>query len=269
MADGDAYMTVAVWQGNIKRGKISQKLEQVATIAGRAATYQADVLIFPEAFLTEGQGRAGIRAAARALDEDVDAELARIARSNGVALLIGAHEEAAESIYNTANFYCPHWGRIGSYRKRALSENWEKANLARGQQPLALDYRGWKLGVLIGSDVAFPELVREVAHEGIDAVLITASGEVDQRKMTDLLLPVRAMENQIFLAYANRTGPQSGKQYAGASRIIAPDGKMLAQSPDEGPDMLVATLAKSEIAGARAEFCYLDEAQRMQAQPEN
>jgi len=265
MRDGADHIKVAIWQGSPKRGNVMQNLERLAAIAAEAAERDADVLIFPEGYLTASQGMPNARAIARSINDDMDAELARIARSNGVALMVGAHEEEAGSLYSTAFFYCPHWGCIGTYRKRTLMEEWEKAILTRGQQSLALDYRGWKFGMLIGSDMDFPELVREVAHEGIDALLIAASRSDEQQGVTDMMLPVRAVENQIYLLYANRAGQQSGTTFSGASRIVGPDGKLLGQLPDEATDMLITTLSKSEIGRSRAEFCYLEEARALRA----
>ena len=44
------------------------------------------------------------------------------------------------------------------------------------------------------------------------------------------LVPARAYENQVFLAYANRSGSERELDYLGQSCIIAPDGGELARA---------------------------------------
>jgi predicted amidohydrolase len=101
-----------------------------------------------------------------------------------------------------------------------------------------------KLGLLICYDVEFPEYVRRLAIAGAQAVLaptaLPASDHVEviARKM----IPVRAFENQVFVAYVNHCGADPKGSYAGLSGIAAPDGTMLAAAEASGEALLVADL---------------------------
>jgi predicted amidohydrolase len=52
----------------------------------------------------------------------------------------------------------------------------------------------------------------------------------EARLIARQMIPVRAFENQIFIAYANHTGRDSRFSYAGLSHIAAPDGRTLAKA---------------------------------------
>ena len=55
------------------------------------------------------------------------------------------------------------------------------------------------------------------------------------------LVPVRAYENHLFLAYANRCGREGGLDYLGLSCIVGPDGQDLARAGD-GEELIAAEL---------------------------
>ena len=56
------------------------------------------------------------------------------------------------------------------------------------------------------------------------------------------MIPVRAFENQVFVAYVDHCGGDGRFAYAGLSGIAAPDGAMIAAAGAEGDTLLVADL---------------------------
>ncbi len=52
-----------------------------------------------------------------------------------------------------------------------------------------------------------------------------ASGRIAQH-----VVPTRAFENQVFVAYVNRCGHEAGLNYCGLSYIVSPDGKDLVRA---------------------------------------
>ena len=77
------------------------------------------------------------------------------------------------------------------------------------------------------------------------------------------IVPARAIENQVHVAYANRIGREHGLRYVGRSSIHDPGGNLLAAGADERPELLVATVARSSVAAARSEYSYLDEVAKL------
>ena len=50
--------------------------------------------------------------------------------------------------------------------------------------------------------------------------------------VAEKLVPTRAFENGVFVAYADRCGGERGRRYAGLSCVVAPDGADLARAGD-------------------------------------
>lgn len=70
------------------------------------------------------------------------------------------------------------------------------------------------------------------------------------------LVPARACENQIFVAYANRCGREGDLSYVGQSCVVGPDGRDLARAGD-GEELLVADIDVAAIKASRRSFDYL------------
>ena len=124
---------------------------------------------------------------------------------------------------------------------------------------MLLEYRGIKLSVLICFDIEFPELARECAGNGADLIVVPTSLMEPYGRIARRVIPARAIENQLYIAYANRIGVEHELQYVGRSAIYDPEGNRLAEGTENRRELLVATIDKSTIDSARAEFCYVDE----------
>lgn len=70
------------------------------------------------------------------------------------------------------------------------------------------------------------------------------------------LVPARAFENQVFVAYAGMCGSEAGLGYCGLSCIVGPDGQDLARART-GPALLFADIDRSAISRSRKENPYL------------
>ena len=71
------------------------------------------------------------------------------------------------------------------------------------------------------------------------------------------IIPVRAFENQVFVAYANHAGRDGAFAYAGLSGIAAPDGSYLAHASESGGGVLIAEIDPAAFDAARAANPYL------------
>ena len=60
----------------------------------------------------------------------------------------------------------------------------------------------------------------------------------------------------MFLAYVNRIGTENGMRFVGGSRILAPDGGVLAQADESGETLLRAILKAGDLRRARAFFIF-------------
>ncbi len=256
---------LALWQGAGVAGDLAATLAEAARVAEEAGRAGADLLVFPEGFLT-GYHLPGLAPEALRGVEGALAELRGVAKTAGVDVVMGTHLATPEGLANAAVVVDRAGVERGRYVKRAMFGAWERATFVPGRSGLVVELGGLRVGVAICYDVEFPELIRADARAGADLVVVPTALMEPHGAVARLIPPARALENQIFVAYANRVGAEAGLTYTGLSCICGPGGEMLAQAGVE-PALLIAELDRARIAAARAEACYLDDLARLEAGP--
>jgi len=252
-------MKLAVFQGDAVGGGVSEQLDHLADIAKRAADAGARLLVLPEMYLTGYH--IGPEAVAR-LAEPVAGPSAKkaadIAQSTGIALLYGYPERGEDGrIYNAALLIDREGRTLANHRKTHLFGEIDKSAFSPGEGSSTIaELDGMKLGILICYDVEFPEPVRLLALEGVDLVLVPTALMAPYDFIAQRLVPARAYENQLFLAYANRSGKERELTYLGQSCIIAPGGGELARA-GEGEALIMADLDIERLKDSRAINTYL------------
>jgi len=254
-------LRLALWQGAGVPGDIRATLDETERLVAEARAGGAGLVVFPEGFLT-GYHVPGLTAEDLAPVEAALASLGRIAAGQGIAVVMGTHLAAPEGLRNAAVAFSAEGRELGRYHKRALFGDWEKATFRPGEDTLRFDCGGLRVGVLICYDVEFPELVRAEARAGAGLVVVPTALMAPQDRIARQMVAVRAMENQLFLGYANRIGVEPGLSFVGLSSINGPDGETLARAEAE-PQMLFADIDPQAIARTRAESCYLDDVTRL------
>ena len=254
-------LTLALWQGARHADAGLDDLSDVAAIITEAVKTGADLLVFPEGYLT-GYYRPGLRAADLAgVDAALD-RLGRLVNDAGIMVVMGTHRVQERALVNAAIVFGARGRQIGAYHKRALFGAWERATFEPGTLPLRFDCGGFRVGLAICYDVEFPELIRAEAEARTDLVVTPTALMAPHGRIAQLLPAARALENQIFVAYANRTGREHELTFVGQSCICGPDGAMLAVAGD-APELLVAPLDRKAIKAAREEASYLEDLARL------
>jgi predicted amidohydrolase len=233
-------------------------LARIETAAHEAARAGATLLVTPELGITSYGGGEDILTLAEPADGAIVARLGDIARNTGVALVAGFAEKAGDAVYNSA-IYTDGSGKPSAYRKSHLYGDYERSLFTPEKPSTCLfEHCGMTLGMLICYDVEFPENVRRLAQAGAEMILVPtatpmgASGTFIAEKM----IPVRAFENQIFIAYVNNIGRDGDFDYAGRSVIAAPDGTALATA-GLSEQLLTVDIESELYARSRSENTYL------------
>ncbi|MDD4903396.1 MAG: acyltransferase [Candidatus Bipolaricaulis sp.] len=164
--------------------------------------------------------------------------------------VVGGIPELADGVvYNAAALVGPR-GYVATYRKIHLFGE-EKRWFAPGNLPFSVHNVGdARVGVMICFDHLFPESARTLALLGADLLAHPANlilPDLAQRTMA-----VRALENGVFAATANRVGEESRTaktlRYTGQSQIVDPDGATLVRL---SPDRVEAGVVEIDPAAAR------------------
>ena len=153
----------------------------------------------------------------------VHRRLSEIASEYAIALAYSLPEVTDSGWLITSTFVDHKGTELAHYQKVQLFGSEEQAVFVPGVNPPAsFEYKEMMLGMVICFDVEFPEIVREAARRSVELLLVpTAMGRGYERVCTHLV-PTRAMESQLFIAYSNHSGSQAGFELAGTSVIAGP-----------------------------------------------
>ena len=246
-------LSLALWQ-TPHLDTTAQSLARLDAVAAQASAQGADLLLCPEMGLT-GYAIGPDRVAA--LAEPADGPLAQavstIAQRHGIAIVYGYPERHPEGgqPFNAAQAIGPQGEPLGRYRKTHLYGALDHAQFSAGDAASRVFvWRGWRLGLLICYDVEFPEAVRSLALQGADAVLVPTANMVGFDEVSTLLVPARACENRLCLAYANACGAEGNTPYNGLSTVADARGAVLAQA-GRTEALLVAPLQRAALLTAR------------------
>lgn len=259
-----AQVPPVIDQGPAGAGAVEQALERSDRLAGQAAAVGADLLVLPEMHLSGyAIGRAAVEALAEVPGGPASTRIAEIARTHGIAICHGFPERDGENVYNSAAFIDEHGTELLRWRKLHLfgdvdAQQFDRADLGpTGSHSRHLaDWRGWGIGLAICYDVEFPETARRLALAGADLLVVPTANMVGFEAVSRLLVPARALENQLYVAYANYTGADVEFQYNGLSLIAGPDGAPVVAAGDQ-EELLVGRISASVLAQSRRRNPYL------------
>lgn len=243
-------MKIALYQGpgvvQDPNGALALMAEQTA----KAKAAGADLLLLPEMFLS-GYNIGPEAALAQAVTQAQLAPAQAIARAQGVALVFGYPERVGEAVANAAVLIDAQGQIRLNYRKTHLFGTLDRAMFGvRGEDFPVAELHGLRFGLLICYDIEFPEPARLLALAGADAILVPTAQMAPYTQVARHVIPARAYENQVYVAYANHSGRLDGLDYIGLSSICGPDGAVLAAAgPEEA--MLFATLDAGHQARVR------------------
>jgi len=104
-----------------------------------------------------------------------------------------------------------------------------------------------KIGLLICADARNPEVLSNLSRKGADLILdlanLTSSGkdaDLLSNQQVNFMLPVRAFENCVWIAMANKSGMENRSVvYCGKSGIYDPSGRSVAALGSKDPGVLV------------------------------
>lgn len=250
-------MRVALYQCPPLPLDVAGNLHRLQQLAQEAKG--ADLLVLPEMFLTGYNiGLDAVSVLAEVHNGESAQQVARIARSAGIAILYGYPERTEDGqIYNAVQLIDAQGERVCNYRKTHLFGDLDRSMFSPGTNEFpVVELNGWKLGFLICYDLEFPENARRLAIEGAELILVPTANMIPFDFIADVTVRSRAFENQCYVAYANYCGQEGDIQYCGQSSIAAPDGSRIAQAGlDEA--LIVGELDRQLMDKSRSANRYL------------
>lgn len=246
-------LTLALWQTPMA-ATTAEALQRLNEAAAQARAQGAHGLITPEMALTGyALGAERVAALAEAANGPLAQAVAAIAQRHGLLIVYGYPEHhPGGKPFNAAQAIAPDGARLMNYRKTHRYGELDRTQFSAGDTASQVfAWRGWHLGLLICYDVEFPETVRLLALQGADAVLVPTANMVPFDAVQRVLLPARALENRLCVAYANACGSEAAWQYNGLSTVIDAQGTPIAQT-GRHPALLMATLERTAATQQQA-----------------
>lgn len=156
-------------------------------------------------------------------------QIKQIVAHHGVSLVIGCAVPADPAPLNAALAFGANGQEIARYAKCHLFGGVDEARFARGDAlSKVFDLAGLRVALAICYDIEFPETARTLALRGAQLILVPTANMRPYESVSHRLIPARAEENGVFVAYANLCGEEGELSYCGLSCICAPGGETLA-----------------------------------------
>ncbi|MFE6765923.1 carbon-nitrogen hydrolase family protein [Streptomyces sp. NBC_01423] len=250
-------LRTALLQSSGRPGSVAGSVELLADAARRAAATGARLLVCPELYLTGYAIGDDVPRLAEAADGPAARAVAEIAVRHGIAVHYGYPEREGDTLYNSAQLIGPDGTTLANYRKTHLFGDFEQHWFTPGGQPVVqAELDGVRIGLLTCYDVEFPENVRAHALAGTDLLLVPTALMHPFSFVADSLVPVRAFESQLYIAYVNRTGPEGEFDFTGLSCLAGPDGTVRARA-GRGEELVTGDVDPALLAASRAANPYL------------
>ncbi|GGS97989.1 carbon-nitrogen hydrolase family protein [Streptomyces cinerochromogenes] len=250
-------MRTALLQSSGRPGSVAENLKVLDEAAGRAAAAGAGLLAAPEMFLTGYAIGDAIARLAEPADGDSADAVAEIATRHGLAVLYGYPERDGETVFNSAQLISADGTRLANYRKTHLFGCFERDHFTPGeQQVVQAELNGLTVGLLICYDVEFPENVRAHALAGTDLLVVPTAQMHPFQFVAESVIPVRAFESQMYVAYVNRVGQEGEFEFVGLSVLAGPDGVARTRA-GRAEQLVVADADPAFLAASRENNPYL------------
>ncbi|EIM86927.1 carbon-nitrogen hydrolase [Stereum hirsutum FP-91666 SS1] len=229
---------------------VSKNFARLKHFVSDAAKNSADLIVFPEYFLT------GIIADHLHLATDEGhwiEDLRALAKEFSIDIVAGTVVEKSsrnnEHLFNTARYIDKHGNVIGEYLKKNLWHPEKEYLRSSTEEHQVFQTDKFKAGLLICWDLAWPEAFRALLLQGVEVVIVPTCwvlddvGEIGLKhdpeglgeiSWLDSLVVNRAYENECCVVFVNCGGPRSSG-FLGRSSIALPFKGALTrmESPDE------------------------------------
>lgn len=211
-----------------------------------------ELIVFPELWTTPYCSRDRYQELAQTVPGSATEQMGEYARAQGASIVFGLAERDDKNgdLYNTAVWIDCNGELLAKYRKIHLATERERRYFVQGNQRVAVDIHGIRIGLLICYDLGyFPELSRAYALDGVK-VLVAPSAWGDsygedhssshrQRILASSMKRLqvgacgRAFENRVYIVTSNRVGVEFDEQkseyleFVGGSAVYDPKGELI------------------------------------------
>jgi len=229
---------------------VATNLGRILAVIATAAADGSQLLVMPECILSGYlyNSLEEVQSHAVALDGPELRAIAAACAEGGISVVLGLLESQEEGVvYNSAVMFDSSGEFVTCYRKVHLPFLGADRFVTPGTSPApVVDTPFGRVGIGICYDLRFPESARTMALSGADIIVHPSTMPHEARLLLEHFVPVRACENRVFFALANRGDTEAGVSFMGRSQIVSPTGRRLAEAQEEGETNLTVTISLRE-----------------------
>lgn len=161
--------------------------------------------------------------------------------------------ETSGKLFNRSFFVEPNGKETYSAKKHLFSPGGEDKLFVEGNKRLNVEFKGWKISMIVCYDLRFPVWCRNRKNE-YDLLIAIANWPVSRIDTWDTLLKARALENSAYVCGVNCRGLDNlGGEYNGSSHLFNYKGKDLALDVNND-GLLYAGLSLDRLLNFRDKF---------------
>lgn len=217
---------------------------------------KGNIVIFPELNLTGYMPRDDLFGQAETASSPMIKAIVRLAKDTKKDIVFGAPmkgERLSGIVYNSC-LLAAGTGKLFRYDKMYLPTFGpfeERVFFAEGKGVVVGDGRHARIGLMICYDMFFPELAKLETLLGAQILVNISAAPTTSRPFFRRVMPGRAVENAIFVAYSNMVGVHGSLVFGGGSVLYGPRGEEIVRAKDLEPDIVEAEIDLTDIDIAR------------------
>jgi len=248
---------IALAQLDSVLGDVDANVERARAVIAEATAAGADLVVFPELYLS-GYGLRGV-------EQETARAAADVAACIGGPALVGFHETDGESRHNSAAYVAA--GEVVHLHRKLYLVDYEPFGehelFAPGSELRAFDTPGGRVATVICNDAWQPFVPFIATQDGADVLFVpscssTAVSEAEAYWCE--LTRFHARMLQCFVVFVNRVGSEPGFTFWGGSHVAAPDGTTLVEAPRSEAAIIYADLDLEQVGDRRRRLTIVGDA---------
>ena len=236
--------------------QLHDKEANIRTMKKVVGSAKGEIVIFPELNVTGYLPRDDLFRLAEATDGPTAKSVVRLARETEKDIVFGLpvrDERMHGHLFNSC-LLATGDGRLFRYDKMYLPTFGpfeERLFFASGSSPLVAEGLHAKIGLMVCYDMFFPELAKLEALKGAQLLVNISAAPTTSWPSFEKVLPARAVENGVFVAYVNMVGVHGGLVFNGGSTLLDPRGEIVGRAPLLKEEVVDSEIDLDDIALAR------------------
>ncbi len=236
--------------------QLHDKEANLKRMASVVRSTKGRIVVFPEMSLTGYLPRDDLFRLSETLSGPSIKAVSRLAKETKKDIVFGApvrDDKVHGHIFNSCVMASGD-GRLTRYDKMYLPNFGpfeERMFFSHGAEAVVAQGLHARVGLMVCYDMFFPELAKLEALQGAQVLVNISAAPTTSRPSFQRVMPARAVENGVFLAYTNLVGVHGSLVFGGGSVLYGPKGDAIAEAKELEEDVVECEMDFSELEVAR------------------